>query len=113
MAASLSRVSQPVRASQAKRFTPVEKVNAVLRLLEGESVETLSRDLGVATNRLERWRNDFVIAGSAALGRLRGSGSDDWLSRHAAKFFQWFAFLVVMLIVVAAWQLFLHRAVNP
>jgi transposase-like protein len=40
-----------------QRWTVARKREAVLRLLRGESVEMLSRELGVEIYRLERWRD--------------------------------------------------------
>jgi transposase-like protein len=49
------------------RFSAQRKAEAVLRLLRGEDLETLSRSLGVTAARLAAWRNDFLDAGAAAL----------------------------------------------
>jgi hypothetical protein len=35
-------------------------MDAVLRLLRGESLETLSRELWVEAHRLAAWRDDFL-----------------------------------------------------
>jgi hypothetical protein len=34
----------------------------VLRLLRGEPLETLSRELGIEAHRLAAWRDDFLAA---------------------------------------------------
>lgn len=39
-----------------KRWTAGRKKEAVLRLLQGESVDHVSRDLGIEIGRLERWK---------------------------------------------------------
>ena len=109
MSPSEERANQALRTSPAKRFTTAEKVSAVLRLLKGESTDVLSRELGVAVNRLERWQNDFVTGGSAAVGNWKSSGSGDWVSKHAAAIFQWFAFLIVLALVIGLLELFLQR----
>jgi transposase-like protein len=43
------------------------KTAAVLRLLRGEDLETISRSLGVTAASLTEWREAFVAAGEAAL----------------------------------------------
>jgi transposase-like protein len=46
-------------------------MEAVLRLLRGEPLELLSRELGVEAHRLAAWRDDFLEGGKDA---LKGSG---------------------------------------
>jgi len=53
-----------------QRWTVARKREAVLRLLRGESVEMLSRELGVEIYRLERWR-DKALGGIDAVLRER------------------------------------------
>jgi len=64
------------------RFTSKRKQAAVLRLLRGEDLDTLSRELGGTAARLSQWRGEFwppVRPGSraaspiAAMNRSRGS----------------------------------------
>lgn len=43
------------------------KRDAVLRLLRGEDLETVSRSLGVTAATLSSWRDSFLAAGEAAL----------------------------------------------
>jgi len=43
------------------------KRDAVLRLLRGEDLETLSRTLGVTAATLSGWRDTFLSAGEASL----------------------------------------------
>jgi hypothetical protein len=43
------------------------KPSAVLRLLRGEDLELVSRDLGVTAAELSAWRGAFLTAGEAAL----------------------------------------------
>lgn len=50
-----------------KRFWAQHKTEAVLRLLRGEDIETLSRELGVTAARLTRWREAFLAAGADGL----------------------------------------------
>ena len=49
------------------RFSSQRKVEAVLRLLRGEELDALSRELGVTAARLSSWREEFLQAGKAGL----------------------------------------------
>jgi hypothetical protein len=49
------------------RFCARRKAETVLRLLRGEDLESLSRALGVTAARLAAWRENFLLAGTAAL----------------------------------------------
>ncbi len=52
------------------------KRDAVLRLLRGEDLETLSRALGVTATTLTGWQDTFLAAGEASLA-TRPTNSDD------------------------------------
>jgi transposase-like protein len=47
-----------------KRFWAKHKTEAVLRLLRGEDIELLSRELGVTAARLSQWRDQFLASGA-------------------------------------------------
>ena len=44
-----------------------QRKRAVLRLLRGEDLETVSRSLGITAATLTAWRDSFLAAGEAAL----------------------------------------------
>ena len=48
--------------AQGQRWTAARKREVVLRILRGEPLELLSRELGVELYRLEKWR-DAALAG--------------------------------------------------
>lgn len=50
-----------------KRFWAQHKSEAVLRLLRGEDIETLSRELGVTAATLSQWRSAFLVGGAESL----------------------------------------------
>ena len=52
------------------------KTAAVLRLLRGEDLETVSRELGVTAATLTGWHDAFLAAGEAALAIRPGSGEE-------------------------------------
>jgi transposase-like protein len=49
------------------RFSAQRKAQAIIRLLRGEDLETLSRQLGVTAATLSQWREEFLTAGTVAL----------------------------------------------
>jgi transposase-like protein len=61
------------------------KSAAVLRLLRGEDVETVSRGLGVTAATLSGWREAFLAAGAAALSTKPVSGEELEGERLKAK----------------------------
>lgn len=58
------------------RMSAKRKQSAVLRLLRGEDLELLSRELGVTAAELSSWRDGFLAAGEASL-KSRVSDSRD------------------------------------
>lgn len=50
-----------------KRFWAKHKTEAVLRLLRGEDIELLSRELGVTAATLTGWREQFLAGGADGL----------------------------------------------
>jgi len=67
-AASGGPTAAPLAALRSRgRFSAPRKAQAVLRLLAGEDLETLSRSLGVTAFTLSQWRETFLACGAAAL----------------------------------------------
>lgn len=58
--------------STGQRWSPARKREVVMRMLRGESVQVLSRELGVEVYRLEKWRDKAHVGIEAAL-RERGA----------------------------------------
>src|ERR671939_659024 len=58
------------------RMSRPRKREAVLRLLRGEDLETVSRTLGVTAATLSGWRDAFLAAGEVALATRPGSGEE-------------------------------------
>jgi transposase-like protein len=52
------------------------KRDAVLRLLRGEDLETVSRGLGVTAATLTAWRDAFLAAGEASLTSRPADGEE-------------------------------------
>ena len=58
------------------RMSRPREREAVLRLLRGEGLETVSRSLGVTAAALSAWRDAFLAAGEAALATRPGTGEE-------------------------------------
>ena len=56
------------------RMSRQRKRDAVLRLLRGEDLETVSRSLGVTAATLTAWRDAFLAAGEASLATRPTNG---------------------------------------
>jgi transposase-like protein len=50
-----------------RRFSARRKAEVVQRLMTGESLDVLSRELGLTASRIAEWRDAFLGAGQAAL----------------------------------------------
>jgi hypothetical protein len=50
-----------------ERFSARQKTEVVLRLLRGEALDLLSRELGIPAARLATWREAFLAAGQEAM----------------------------------------------
>src|SRR2546421_389077 len=61
-----------MRSDRGGRMSRPRKREAVLRLLRGEDLETVSRSLGVTAAALTAWRDALLAAGEAAARRRRG-----------------------------------------
>ena len=68
------------------RWSAGKKMEAVLRLLRGEPLAVLTRELGVEAHRLAAWREDFLEGGKDALkGQRPDRSSDDRALRQAER----------------------------
>ena len=66
-AAERPQESGAVALGRGGRMSRQRKSAAVLRLLRGEDLETISRELGVTAATLTGWQEAFLAAGEAAL----------------------------------------------
>jgi len=58
------------------RWSANKKMDVVLRLLRGEKLEELSRELGVEAHRIAAWRDEFLDAGKEGLKGRSGAGGE-------------------------------------
>ncbi len=67
------------------RFSAKRKSEAVLRLLRGEDLDALSRELGVTAATLSGWRDAFLDGGTAAMKSRPADDRDEEIARLRAK----------------------------
>ena len=67
------------------RFSAGRKRETVLRLLRGEDLESVSRELGITAARASHWRAQFLAAGQAGLKSRAPDARDDDHRRLQAK----------------------------
>ncbi len=75
-AAERSQESGAAALGRGGRMSRQRKAAAVVRLLRGEDLETVSRGLGVTAATLSEWRDAFLAAGEAALTTRPGNGEE-------------------------------------
>ena len=68
-----------------ERFSVKRKSSVVVRLLRGEEVETVSRELKVPVHELIEWREMFLRGGQEALKSRPGDPSERALQDARAK----------------------------
>ena len=78
-------MSNTTNTAERGRFSSQRKTAAALRLLRGEDLELVSRELGVAAATLSGWRDDFLAGGQAALKSQPADDRDDEIARLRAK----------------------------
>jgi transposase len=67
------------------RFSAKRKTQAVLRLLRGEDLEALSREVGVTAATLSGWRDAFLDGGTAAMKSRPADERDEEIARLRSK----------------------------
>jgi hypothetical protein len=68
-----------------RRMSARRKQETVLRLLRGEDLELVSRELGVTAAELSGWREAFLAAGEAALKTRPADARDGEIGRPKEK----------------------------
>ena len=68
-----------------ERFSARQKTEVVLRLLRGEALDLLSRELGIPAARIATWREAFLDAGQAALKKPPLDSRDREIGRLREK----------------------------
>src|SRR5580698_6405694 len=81
----MSQKSTKADALDRGRFSARRKTDAVVRLLRGEDLDTLSRELGVTAAALSGWREGFLDGGTAAMKSRPADERDEVIARLQAK----------------------------
>ena len=68
-----------------KRFSAARKLRAVNRLLRGDPLELVARELNVTAARLSQWRDRALLAAEAALKERERDERDDEIARLKGK----------------------------
>ena len=79
------RGSEAAGLGRGGRMSRQRKTAAVIRLLRGEDLDTVSRALGVTAATLTAWREAFLAAGEAALATRPTTGEAIESQRLKAK----------------------------
>jgi len=74
-----------VGAAAPQRFSSARKVAAVTRLLRGEPLETVARELNVTVARLSEWRERALAAAASAMKERERDERDEEIARLKAK----------------------------
>ena len=72
-------------AAERGRWTSARKAEVVLRILRGEDLESLSRELKVTAARLASWRDEFIAAGQTRLKSRPKDHRDEEIRRLKTK----------------------------
>jgi transposase-like protein len=81
----MSKTSTKTDSLDRGRFSAKRKTEAVLRLLRGEDLDTLSRELGVVAATLSSWRDAFLDGGTAAMKSRPSDDRDEEIARLRSK----------------------------
>ena len=68
-----------------QRFSAKRKLRVVSRLLRGEPLELVARELNVTAARLSAWRDQALLAAEAALKERERDDRDDEIARLKGK----------------------------
>lgn len=72
-------------AELPERWSAKAKAEVVLRLVRGEAVDAVSREVQVPAHELEAWRRTFLEAGGEGLKKRYGEGDARLLKQAQAK----------------------------
>ena len=84
-AAETSGIGAAADPSRERRMTAGRKRDAVLRLLRGEPLEIVARELAVTAADLSAWRDAFLEAGAASLKTRARDDRDEKIDRLQSK----------------------------
>lgn len=73
------------RGAKPRRFSAQRKLEAVQRLLRGEPLEEVARDLNVTAARLSEWRDKALSGALASMKERERDARDEEIARLKAK----------------------------
>jgi hypothetical protein len=79
--AGTAGIEAPAAPGRPLRMTAGRKRDAVVRLLRGEPLEIVARELSVTAADLSGWRDAFLKAGAASLKARARDGRDETIDR--------------------------------
>jgi transposase-like protein len=77
--------AQSEAAAERGRWSSRRKTEVVLRLLRGEALDAVSRELGVTAATLAQWRDQFLAAGQVGVRSRPMDARDEEVARLRAK----------------------------
>ena len=83
--AETSGIGAAAAPGRERRMTAGRKRDAVLRLLRGEPLEIVARELSVTAADLSAWRDAFLEAGAASLKARPRDDRDEKIDRLQSK----------------------------
>ena len=83
--AEISGIGATAAPERERRMTAGRKRDAVLRLLRGEPLEIVARELGVTAADLSAWREAFLEGGVASLKARARDNRDETIDRLRTK----------------------------
>lgn len=83
--AETSSIGAPAAPGRPLRMTAGRKRDGVVRLLRGEPLEIVARELGVTAADLSGWRDAFLDAGAASLKARTRDDRDATIDRLRSK----------------------------
>jgi transposase len=72
----VQRTEQRAVGEREVRWSARRKEGVVMRLLRGESLDLLAREVGQPAGRISAWREEFLVAGREGL-KARPLGNED------------------------------------
>ena len=83
--AETSGIGAAAAPGRERRMTAGRKRDAVLRVLRGEPLEIVARELSVTAADLSAWRDAFLEAGAASLKARERDDRDETIDRLRTK----------------------------
>lgn len=80
----MKRKKADAEEKERGRWSSKRKAEVVLRLLRGEDLDTVSREVRVTAATLSQWRDEFLAAGQAGLKSKPTTAADDEVLRLKA-----------------------------